>query len=290
LPLRILSGIDRHREVILAATFLVLVAYELLEMLVLEVPRVSAAGLFIHSVQIVVILAATFAVLRAWREKTAREEALARMIEQVVVAQEAERQRIAYDIHDGLAPLIVSAKHHVDTGAELWAADPAGGAREVTTGLARLERAVIETRRVLHALRPSALDGVGFAAAVGDLLRDAERDEGWAVTMENELCDDELPSAVEAAAFRIVQEAVLNIRRHARASAVGVALRRDSGWLAIEVRDDGVGIPGAGRGLGLSSMKERARLLGGVCTIDAAPPRGTRVSARLPLRSPMRAW
>ena len=107
----VLRGVDRNREVILVATFLGLVAYELLEMWVLETPRVSGAGVLIHTVQIAVILAATFAVLRAWQEETAREHALARLVEQVVVAQEGERRRIAYDIHDALAPLIVSAKH-----------------------------------------------------------------------------------------------------------------------------------------------------------------------------------
>jgi len=83
---------------------------------------------------------------------------------------------------------------------------------------------------------------------------------------------------------------VLNIRRHARASTVDVALRRDADWLAIEVRDDGVGFATAGRGLGLQSMKERARLLGGVCTVETMPSRGTRITARLPLAAvPRRA-
>ena len=279
----VLRGVDRYREMILAGTFLALVAYELLEMWVLETPRLSRAGVLIHSVQIALILAATFAVLRAWQEKTARAEALARLVEQVVVAQEEERRRIAYDLHDALAPLIVSARHHVDTGAALWDDDPARGAREVATGLDRLERAIVETRRVLAALRPSALDGAGFTAAVGDLLSEAEREEGWSVRVHDGVRDATLPPAVEAAAFRIVQEAVLNIRRHARASRVDVALRREAHWLAIEVRDDGVGFATAGRGLGLQSMKERARLLGGVCTVEAAPSRGTQIKARLPL-------
>ena len=93
-----------------------------------------------------------------------------------------------------------------------------------------------------------------------------------------------LPEAVEAAAFRIVQEAIQNARRHAQCSALTIELHRNDGWLTLAVADDGVGFATAREhsGLGLSSMRERARLLGGRCTVTSQPGRGTRLDVRLP--------
>jgi signal transduction histidine kinase len=99
----------RHHEVVLAAAFVAMASYELLEMRTLEPVRASRMSLLLHAVQVLVILTATYAVLRAWRRKTAHGDAMARLMEKVVVAQDEERRRVAYDLHDGVAQLIVSA-------------------------------------------------------------------------------------------------------------------------------------------------------------------------------------
>lgn len=265
-------------------------SYELFEILVLE-PRPGSSvtlAVLIHSVQVGLILAVTFVALRAWREKTAHEEALGRMVEKVVVAQEEERRRIAFDVHDGIAQLIVSAKQHMNTSYDLWASDPGRAQHELATGLDRLERAIVETRRILMVLRPSAVDAIGLAAAVRQSLDEAAQEGGWEVTLTENLGELRLPPPIETAAFRIVQETLANATKHAKTPRVDVELRREPGSLRIDVRDYGTGFAAAdevvpGRGLGLLSMHERARLLGGSCRIDSRTGEGTRVTVRLPL-------
>ena len=143
-------------------------AWELTEFLVLEGPHVTHVRLTLalHSVQVLLVVAVTWVVIRAWQERTRHEDALTRMVEKVVVAQEEERRRIAHEVHDGIAQLIVSAKQHVDTARGVAADDPDRADRETGRAAQRLERAIIETRRVLQALRPSAVDSVGLVEAM----------------------------------------------------------------------------------------------------------------------------
>jgi signal transduction histidine kinase len=139
-----------------------------------------------------------------------------------------------------------------------------------------------DIRRLVYDLRPPALDELGLVEAV----REAAAQYG-----ENELSISVraperlplLPAAVEVAAYRIVQEALTNVVRHARAGACLVRLSL-SDVLELEITDDGVGLPADRRaGVGLSSMRERAAELGGTCVIESTPSGGARVLARLPL-------
>lgn len=284
---RVIPALRRHHEVVLAAAFVAMASYELLEMRALEPSRASWTSWLVHAVQVLVILAATYAVLRAWRRKTAHAEAMARLVERVVVAEDQERRRVAYDLHDGVAQLIVSAKQHLDTCADLGPAAGERAARELTVGIERLDQAIVETRRVLLALRPAAVETDGLASAARQSLDQSAREAGWEVDFAEDLGDARLPSTVETAAFRIMQEALSNARKHAGARRVDVALHREADWLQLTVRDSGCGMPpgdaGHGRGLGLASMRERAQLLGGTCTIRTEPSGGTLVHARLPI-------
>ena len=270
----------------LAAAFVAMASYELLEMRALEPGRTSWTSWLVHAGQVLVILAASGAALRAWRRKTAHAEAMARLIEKVVLAQDEERRRVAYDLHDGVAQLIVSAKQHLDTCADLLPASGEGAPRELRVGIERLDQAIVETRRVLQALRPAAIEDGGLAPAARRSLEQTAQEAGWTVSFAEDLGDGRLPAAVETAAFRIIQEALTNARKHAGARRVDVELRRAAGWLVLAVRDSGGGVPareaGSGRGLGLASMSERARLLGGTCEVRREPGGGTLVQARLP--------
>jgi signal transduction histidine kinase len=282
------AGLRRHHEVVLAAAFVALASYELLEMLALEPARAPWTSWLVHAVQVVVILAASGAALRAWRRKTAHSEAMARLMEKVVVAQDEERRRVAYDLHDGVAQLIVSAKQHLDTCADLLPASRERATRELRIGLERLDQAIVETRRVLQALRPAAIEDGGLASAARRSLEQTAQEAGWSASFAEDLGDASLPAVVETAAFRILQEALTNARKHAGACRVDVELRRAADWLVLAVRDSGGGLPAGdtagGRGLGLASMSERARLLGGTCEVRTEPSGGTLVRARLPIR------
>ena len=242
--LRVLRAPLRHyRELILAGTFAALAAWEILEMLLLErVPETSLSlALVVHSLQVALILAATALALRAWREKTACERALGTLVEQVIVAQEEERRRVAYDVHDGVAQLVVSAKQHIDTAADLWAVDPERAAGETAIAADRLAQAIGETRRILAALRPLAVDAAGLAGAARRSLDDVARDTGWSVSLVENLGGSRLPPTVEATAFRILREALSNARKHAGPTRIEVVLAREADRFHLDVRDHGVG-------------------------------------------------
>jgi signal transduction histidine kinase len=278
------------REIVLALVFLAMASWELFEIWMLEVPLRAGVSrtLLLHALQVGLILAASYGLLRAWQEKTANQRALARMAERVVFAQEDERRRIAFELHDGVAQLIVSAKHHLDTCGDLWEADPGRAARELESGLDRLRRAIAETRRVLAGLRPSALDSVGLVAALRSQLDEAARQAGWIASFTENVGAARLPAAIETAVLRIAQEALANASRHAATRRVDVHLRREGTCLTLDVRDYGVGLTAtAGRGdhggVGLLSMRERAELLGGTFAIESRPREGTRVRVRLPV-------
>lgn len=282
------AALRRHHEVILAVAFVAMASYELLEIRALEPSRASRLSLALHTSQVLVILAATYAVLRAWRRKTAHGEAMARLMEQVVLAQEDERRRVAYDLHDGVAQFVVSAKQHLDTAVDLVRPDATPAARELATASQRLEQAIGETRRVLLALRPPAIDDGGLVAAARRSLEQAAEEAGWRASFMENLGGIRLPPAVETAGFRILQEALTNARKHAGAARIDVELRREDDRLVIDVLDSGGGSPIGesalrGHGLGLDSMRERAWLLGGTCTITREPLGGTRVHAVLPI-------
>jgi len=148
----------------------------------------------------------------------------------------------------------------------------------------------VDIRRLVYALRPPALDDLGLVGA----LQQATEGYGQAgprIVLEVSVADgrslSQLPAAVEVAAYRIAQEALTNIVRHAAARRCTIRLARDiaDGMLIVEVSDDGRGIaPDHVAGIGLGSMRERAAELGGTCVISSLAEGGTRVSARLPCR------
>jgi signal transduction histidine kinase len=182
----------------------------------------------------------------------------------------------------------VSAKQHLDTCADVWAQQPTRAVSELTTGRDRLGRALLETRRVLAALRPLAIADDGLVGALRKSLDEMAQETGWSVTLHADVGSAPLPSAIETAVFRIFQEALANAARHAEAPRVDIDLHREGSWLVLDVRDHGRGFVvngGPRRGLGLSSMQERARLLGGTCVIESAPRLGAHLVVRLPLEN-----
>jgi two-component system, NarL family, sensor kinase len=207
---------------------------------------------------------------------------LLRSRQQLVTLREEERRRLRRDLHDGLGPTLAAMALKLDAARNLLRRDPER-ADALLDGLGtRVHGAVGEIRRLVHALRPPALDELGLAAAVREQARLLES-HGVRVEVDTPGVLPALPAATEVAAYRIVQEALTNVVRHAGASECRVTISAGEG-LTIRVSDDGRGVdPGARRGVGLTSMRERAAELGGRLEIAGGRGGGTCVKAVLPL-------
>jgi signal transduction histidine kinase len=209
---------------------------------------------------------------------------LQRSRERLVAAREEERRRLRRNLHDGLGAQLAGLNVQAGTLRRLIGRDPAAADELVVELRDELRGAIADIRRLVYDLRPPALDDLGLLAALHQL---AERygSEGEQLRMSVEAPEDlpHLPAAVEVAVYRIAQEALTNVVRHARAKTciVRLAVNED---VALEIVDDGVGIYAErSAGVGLSSMRERAAELGGSCVVESPPERGTRVLVRLPL-------
>jgi signal transduction histidine kinase len=207
--------------------------------------------------------------------------------ERLVLAREEERRRLRRDLHDGLGPALAGLLLHVDTLRNLLRArldaDASGVADEGLLALrAGIQGTVVDVRRIVEGLRPPALDELGLAEAVTQLADRLTAAGGLAALVRADALP-KLEAAVEVAAYRITQEALANVLRHAGARSADVRLECVPGGLVIEVRDDGHGglVPRAD-GVGLASMRERAEEIGGTFAIDSAPGAGTTVRAFLP--------
>jgi signal transduction histidine kinase len=208
---------------------------------------------------------------------------LQRSREQIVTAREEERRRLRRDLHDGLGPALGGVGLRIDTARNLAAREPAEADKLLKQAREDVTTALADVRRLVHDLRPPALDDVGLAGAVRQQAARL-RSPGLTVTVDGGEELDRLPAAVEVAAYRIASEALTNVVRHAKASTCRISLRSDGGRLVVEVRDDGVGIAaGTPAGVGLVSLRERAAELGGDCRIECPDERGTVVRACLPL-------
>jgi PAS domain S-box-containing protein len=213
------------------------------------------------------------------------------LVGKLVTAQEEERRRVAYEVHDGLAQVAAAAYQHLQNFA---ADNPPSSTRskeELDEALEMLQDTVREARNVVADLRPTVLDDFGLATA---LRLQVERlsEEGLRATYEETLGGGRLPEVVETALFRVAQEALTNVRRHARTDRAHVALERRGQAVRLQVRDWGRGFvaegvtDGAdpGEKIGLSSMRERVALLGGHFEIQSEPGAGTVVVAEVALQ------
>ncbi len=208
---------------------------------------------------------------------------LQRSRERLVTAREEERRRLRRDLHDGLGAQLAGLTVQTGVLRSLITRDPAAADALAAELRGELKTAIADIRRLVHDLRPPALDELGLDGA---LQRLAERIGADGATLRVEVRAGDLPplpAAVEVAAYRIVQEALTNVVRHAHAHRCLVEVAVDGADLVVTVTDDGTGLP-ADRvaGVGLASMRERAAETGGTCEVVLGPGTGTTVRARLP--------
>ena len=208
---------------------------------------------------------------------------LQRSRERLVTAREEERRRLRRDLHDGLGPQLASLTLKLETARNRLAHDPL--ADTLLSDLAqRTQATVADIRHLVYALRPPALDELGLVSALHELT--LQHSDQIVMHLDAPTCLPELPAAVEVAIYRIAQEALTNVVRHAHARHCDLQLILDekAGWLSLSLQDDGSGLlPSRSAGVGLVSMRERAEELGGTCTIEPVESGGTRVLVRLPL-------
>jgi len=207
---------------------------------------------------------------------------LQRSRERLVTAREDERRRLRRDLHDGLGPQLSSQTLTLAAARKLLRQDPDAADRLLADATTHAQEAIADIRRLVYALRPPALDDLGLLAALQEQLTQY-RASGVSLTLEAPEQLPSLPAAVEVACYRIAQEALTNVVCHAHAHTCTIHLTVEE-CLVLEIRDDGQGLPPAHRrGIGLTSMRERAEELGGSCTISVQAEGGTCVLAHLPL-------
>jgi signal transduction histidine kinase len=206
-------------------------------------------------------------------------------LRRVVAAQELERRRLARELHDETGQALTSIL------LGLKAAEDAGEPAEMHSAIASLRELVVETlqdvRRLAFELRPRALDDFGLVPALERLTETFAEQTGMAVGFEHSLGVERLPGDVETALYRIVQEALTNVVKHAGARRVGVLLSRREGTVTTIIEDDGRGFHAGDSddgALGLVGMRERLGLLNGTLAIESTEGAGTTIVAEVPLR------
>jgi signal transduction histidine kinase len=209
----------------------------------------------------------------------------------LIAAQEAERARIARDLHDVVGQALTAVRLNLLWLERVNARTGASGA-EISDSIAAVDAALQQVRTAAFDLRPAVLDDLGLAAALRSLCRQVALRSDMDISCRVAIGGGRLPAEIETTCFRIAQEAITNVVRHARARrvTVSVRLRPRSGVLVLEVSDDGVGFDPTGcssaMSLGLSGMAERASLVGGLVEVRSGTGKGTSMIARLRVRPP----
>jgi two-component system NarL family sensor kinase len=235
----------------------------------------------------VTLAAAVLVGLGTWQQGRLASRRLQALAHRFVTLQIEERRGFARDLHDGLSQPLAAIAYHLDAargsdrGQADGAPDPWHQARTA------LEQAMAEVRRIGEGLRPWLLDDLGLKAALDALLADYARRTGWVTRFECTLAGHMLGEDLEITLYRVAQEALTNVERHAGAARVGLTVAVRGEQVVMTVEDDGRGladrepVAAPGSGHGLRNMRERVELLGGTLSIASGP--GTRVSAMLPI-------
>ncbi|MDR7483994.1 MAG: histidine kinase [Armatimonadota bacterium] len=226
--------------------------------------------------------------VRLFQEVREKEANRAELLSKLITAHEDERRRIARELHDEVSQSLTGLMMAITAAESL----PSDALRSRLAAIyATAEATLEEVRKIIHDLRPTMLDDLGLVSAVRVCARNLLEASGIRLTFDaSGFGTRRLPAAVESTVFRVAQEAITNIARHARASAAVVVLRLSEGVLVLAVEDNGVGFdPGQvlggreGRGVGLLGMQERAALVGGRLAIESSPGGGTRIRLTVPL-------
>lgn len=223
------------------------------------------------------------------RERRLADAKLKQLTERIIDTQEEERSRVARELHDGISQILVSVRYVLELARRRIAnGDPRAG-ESLDKGIANLGGAIQEVRRISRDLRPGVLDDLGLGPALKALLEDFADRTNIEVDFETVVFRGRLDEEARIALYRVAQEALTNIERHARASRVSLTLQGTRAGAVMRIQDNGTGLPSAqrtGAGLGLRNMLERIEQLGGTLTFETARSgsrKGTLIEAIVPL-------
>lgn len=228
------------------------------------------------------------------RRQNARDlqnaDELQRLSAKLINAQEEERRNIARELHDEIGQVLTAIK--VELAVADQAIETAGGPAHALKDVRSMTDGAIHTVRDLsHLLHPALLDDLGLCAAVDWYLRSFSTRHGIRADLLHDRMDERLTAETEAAAYRIIQEALTNVVRHAKATMCRVYLQRLANTVLVTIEDDGVGFTPSGadrsgvrQGLGLIGIRERVSQLRGTLRLESAPGNGTRLTIELPAR------
>lgn len=225
---------------------------------------------------------------RKQAEETLR--ALPRLIRE---AQEAERHRVARELHDSVIQILSSVKFRIQSVEEKLLDRDEPAWREALKAKALLERAIQEVRRISRNLRPSELDDLGLVPAVRSFCEEFRERTNIDINLSFSRLPESFPSELELNLYRIIQEALTNVEKHARATQLHLQLSLERSIIQVQIRDNGRGFDShsprsqitKAPGMGLMDMKERAAFVGGTWSIKSAPKEGTEILVRIPLHS-----
>ncbi|TGN40458.1 cache domain-containing protein [Marinobacter confluentis] len=232
-------------------------------------------------VSICIILIAV--VLFNVHEHRLADQNLKELSHRTVQHQEEERRRVSRELHDGINQLLVSVKYRLETAMKQIPQTNTAIQESLAKGDEGLKHAIHEVRRISHDLRPSVLDDLGLLAALNHLLADFRERNDITTYLDIQSPKSEISEEVATTLYRIVQEALSNIEKHARASRVAVSLEEDAEGLFLCISDNGMGIDKkdayAKVGIGLRNMRERVEFLGGSFEVLPGQISGTRIMA-----------
>ncbi|HAP32704.1 MAG TPA: hypothetical protein DCQ14_06610 [Firmicutes bacterium] len=219
-----------------------------------------------------------------------KEQILHQLVNKMITAQEDERKRVAADLHDGIIQSLIAVWYRlqrITPPAEGCYAEWQADLGDLTR---LLNEQIMEIRRMLYDLRPIILDNYGLFPAVESYLQNLQEKNNIAVDLSIQGKGENLNSRIEITLFRILQEALTNVLKHAKASIVKVELTNGDDIVSLIVQDNGSGMDAAllstdhyPQRLGLAGIQERALLLSGTCKIESWPGKGTRISITIPI-------
>lgn len=250
--------------------------------------RVRRTFLYIGAITLAALMA-VFAsgLLLNIRERRLADAKLKKLTQRVFDAQEEERGRVARELHDGISQILVGIRFALDTAKRKLSKGDATAGEPLDKGIETLAGAINEVRRISRDLRPAMLDDLGLGPALTALTDDFQDRTGIDTHFETVVFRNRLAPEARIALYRIAQEALTNIERHANATQVDIDLRGHKRGATLRIQDNGIGLGDMDRsgGLGLRNIQERVDQLGGTLKIQSLPKTsGTLIEAEVPLK------